>query len=123
MNRQKVIAVDFDGVLASYDGWKGEDVLGEPNKEVIWALRKLKEEHDWYVTVFTTRRKTPALIAWLEKNEVPFDSVNDTSHNPPGTSAKPIFDVMLDDRAVRYDGQKKNELFQEIIRCGKNQDN
>jgi len=121
--KKKIIAVDFDGVIAMYDGWKGEDVLGEPNEKVIRALRELKENFNWYITVFTTRRDTMALRDWLNRNKVPHDSVNSTSHNPPNTSSKPIFDVMLDDRALRYEGQETKELLRQIIGSGKNRDN
>jgi hypothetical protein len=33
------IGVDFDGTLAYYDGWKGEDVLGEPVMVMLERVR------------------------------------------------------------------------------------
>ena len=37
--RHPTIAVDFDGVIADYDGWKGPEILGSPRQDVIAALR------------------------------------------------------------------------------------
>jgi hypothetical protein len=42
------------------------------------------------------------------------DSINSNSHNPPNTSQKPIFHVIVDDRAVRYEGQTAEELYLDI---------
>lgn len=48
------IGVDFDGTLATYDGWKGVGVLGEPvhlmcNRVMLWLSRGQE------VKVFTAR--------------------------------------------------------------------
>ena len=40
--RHPTIAVDFDGVIADYDGWKGPEILGSPRQDVIAALRELR---------------------------------------------------------------------------------
>lgn len=109
----KTICFDFDGVIATYNGWKGFDVLGEPIQETISCMRTLKDE-GWYIVVFTTRQATPILIDWLTKNKVPFDDINRNGHNPLGTSIKPIYKVIVDDRAVRYQGQSAGFLYLEI---------
>ena len=97
----KIIAFDFDGVIAEYDGWKGEDIFGEPIKETIKVMIDLYIK-DFSIIIWTCRRDTPALRNWLHKNHVPFDSINSISHNPPGTSGKPAYDVLVDDRAINF---------------------
>ena len=110
---RKVLCFDFDGVIAFYDGWKGFDVFGPPNYLVIEAMRELKRK-GYYLTIFTTRPCTQTMVDWLKKYEVPFNSINSNSHNPPMTSQKPIYHAMIDDRAIRYSGQTTTDLVLEI---------
>lgn len=112
---QKTYCFDFDGVIAKYDGWKGVDVFGEPIPATIEAMRRLKEQGG-RIIIFTTRLATPALISWLQRNQVPYDEINKNSKNPPMTSVKPIYDVFIDDRALNYHGQGVGELLSEINR-------
>lgn len=107
------ISVDFDGVISTYDGWKGFDVLGDPIEPVKEALIKMKER-GYKIVVFTTRLDTPTLRSWLKAFDVPFDSVNSTSHNPPHTSNKPIAHVIIDDRAICYRGQSSYKLLEQV---------
>ena len=111
---QKVLCFDFDGVIASYDGWKGFDVLGQPNFEVIKAINELYE-HGYFITIFTTRPFTPVMDNWLKYNGVKYHSVNSNAHNPPMTSQKPIYHVMIDDRALIYKGQSMEQLISQIF--------
>jgi len=113
MNYKKWICFDFDGVIASYDGWKGFDVLGLPQQAVIETIRKLKTQ-GYGITILTTRLDTPTLRNWLKENDVPFDSINNNAHNPPNTSQKPIYHAIIDDRAVCYNGQNSETLFTQI---------
>jgi len=109
----KTIAFDFDGVIAKYDGWKGADVFGAPHWEVMAAMKQLKAS-GYHIIIWTTRRATAGLKAYLERNSIPYDSINSTSHNPPGTSTKPIYHVFIDDRAIQYRGQKAEKLIRSI---------
>jgi hypothetical protein len=110
----KTAVFDFDGVIATYDGFKGFDILGEPIEDTIQAMRDLKER-GYYLVVFTTRPATQILVDWLKKNKVPYDDLNRNTKNPMLTSNKPIADVYIDDRAVRYSGQSKAALLTEIL--------
>ncbi len=67
------IAVDFDGTLAEYHGWKGPglDVMGEPIPEMLNRVL------DWLnagqeVRIFTARasapEQIPAIEAWCLKH-------------------------------------------------------
>ena len=58
---KKVLCFDFDGVIASYDGWKGFDVLGGPNLNVIQAINELYNE-GYFITIFTTRPFTQKMM-------------------------------------------------------------
>jgi hypothetical protein len=99
----KTICVDFDGVIADYsDGFQGVDVFGKP---IEGASKTLHELHDAGVKIiiFTTRQDTPALRAYLEQNNIPFDEINRNSDQPDHTNeGKPIADAYVDDRAVRF---------------------
>jgi len=110
---KKTICFDFDGVIASYDGWKGFDVLGEPNQTVITVMKKLKTI-GYHIIIFTTRPATPTLIDWLAKNDVPYDDINRNSRNPIMTSSKPIYHAFIDDRAINYHGQDELGLLADI---------
>jgi hydroxymethylpyrimidine pyrophosphatase-like HAD family hydrolase len=109
----KTVAFDFDGVIAEYDGWKGVDVFGSPNLEVIKAMQKLARK-GYHIIIWTTRNETLALRLYLAKHNVSYSSINSTSHNPPYTSTKPIYHVFVDDRAVGYRGQKADKLIRTI---------
>lgn len=80
------IGVDLDGTLARYEGWKGEDHVGEPVPEM---LRRVKQ---WVasgreVRIFTARvsvdeparsRVVRSIQAWCKKNGLPALPVTNT---------------------------------------------
>jgi len=109
----KTICFDFDGVIAHYDGWKGVDVFGKPNWDVIDAMKQLKIK-GYHIIIWTTRKATPALKEYLTRCNVPHDTINSCKHNPPNTSQKPIYHVFIDDRAIQYRGQKTAKLIRTI---------
>lgn len=68
------IAVDLDGTLAHYDGWKGETVIGKPVKKMLsMVLKWIDGGED--VVIFTARAGTEkgkkAIEAWLKENGLP----------------------------------------------------
>ncbi len=105
--RQQTIAVDFDGVLAEYDGWKGEEHLGSPRNDVVSALRVLRQE-GWKIVVHTTRSELH-IREYLLKHDIPYDEINRNSSYSNGGS-KPVATVYWDDRALRYSGDAFNDL-------------
>jgi hypothetical protein len=110
-NSRRTIAVDFDGVIAEYDGWKGTGVLGSPRPDVVEALRLLRSE-GWKIVVHTTRG-SDEISDYLAVHQVPHDEINRNSDYET-QGVKPVADIYWDDRAVRYTGQACLDL--EFIR-------
>lgn len=73
------IGVDLDGTLARYDGWQGEDHIGEPLKPMVDRVRAWRAQGQ-EIRIFTARasawgrpaerlRKNIDLIqAWCKKH-------------------------------------------------------
>lgn len=111
----KTACFDYDGTLATYNGWNGPEHFGDPIEETVETVRTMKKL-GWKIIIFTTREETEGLRKWLEDNKVPYDEINKNSDNPPNTSVKPLADVFIDDRAVNYHGQDRLELMSEILK-------
>lgn len=99
MRTKQTIALDFDGVIHSYDsGWLGvvpTDPPVEAAREGIDALRALGFE----IHVFSCRAETTAgraaIHAWLDLHGIKVDKV---------TAIKPHAVLYVDDRAHRFTG-------------------
>lgn len=105
----RTIAVDFDGVIASYDGWRGPKVLGDPREDVVEALCRLSAE-GWKIVVYSTRGEDE-IGGYLARHAIPFDEINRNSDYQT-KGVKPVADVYWDDRAFRYSGDARNDLKQ-----------
>lgn len=93
MSKQKrTIALDFDGVLHQYNGWQGGK-LSPPIEGARAAVEKLLAKVT-EVVVFTTR-DAKQVSEWLAHYDFPHLEV---------TATKRPFYVIVDDRAVRFDG-------------------
>ena len=110
-NSRRTLAVDFDGVIADYDGWKGVGVLGSPRQDVVEAMRTLHRE-GWKIVIHTTRGESE-IGEYLQKHGIPCDEINRNSDYRTQGS-KPVADVYWDDRALRYSGDARTDL--ELIR-------
>ena|ERR1700678_4666827 len=53
-DQQPTIAVDFDGVIANYDGWTETSRIGAPREDVVEALTVLRGE-GWKIVVYSCR--------------------------------------------------------------------
>lgn len=93
------VAVDLDGTLAEYDGWKGDDVIGEPRPGAAESMQRLKKM-GVRVIIWTTRGNRDQVGSWLKEHDIPFDHINRNPDQPEGASDKVIADVYLDDKAV-----------------------
>jgi adenylylsulfate kinase len=97
--------MDFDGVVAQYDGWRGEDALGDPApgaREFVDAMKRRG-----YMVILHSTRPAWRLMEWCALHDFRFDGYNSNPQfdGVPGErSGKPVADVYIDDRAVRHEG-------------------
>ena len=100
---KKTVAIDLDGVLAEYHGWKGHETIGAPIPGARELLTDLRQA-GFVVVIHTTRGtpydpfthdpRDPIVVAnWLDKHKMPYDSV----WTNPG---KPVACAYIDDRAI-----------------------
>ena len=105
--RRRCIAVDFDGTLVNYNGWRGRNALGAVREDVVKALQRLRGE-GWKIVIHTTR--TPDdIVQHLVDAMVPFDDINRNS-DYTNLGCKPVATVYWDDRALRYTGDAEKDI-------------
>jgi hypothetical protein len=104
MRHSKIIAIDLDGTLAHYDGWKGPGIIGDPIPEMVEKV-KLFMANGFAFWVFTARiapdstieikgdafQEHVAILEWLRKHEIPITDVTCIKHK--------FFCEFWDDRA------------------------
>lgn len=98
------IAIDFDGVLHSYEtGWHKDTIL-PADAPVAGAQRFIKwlVEAGYEVVIFSTRAETKILKEgmklWLEEHDFPYlDKIQITDRKPKAL-------IYIDDRAFRFNG-------------------
>lgn len=105
MTHQRTVALDFDGVLNTYIGWKGDNELFQPRSGVLLFLTALKER-GYKIVVYSTR-PAESIERWLKKYDL-IDYVDGIFNQ------KPLAYVYVDDRAITFDGSFSN-AFQKII--------
>lgn len=104
-----IVAVDFDGTIAHYDGWQGPGIFGDPIAGCKEALEDLKQR-GYRIVVFTTRGvDLEDVRRYLVGHDIPFDEVNENCSGTPDNLShrKVIADVYIDDRAMHFDGSWK----------------
>ena len=97
------IGVDFDGTLATYNGFKGDDHTGEPVEPIVRLVRKWLHEGKT-VKLFTARKPHPSLRRWMKEHLGQVLEI--TNIKDPGML------LMIDDRAIgveRNTGKLDNE--------------
>lgn len=98
---RKCIAVDLDGTLAFYNGWKGENFIGDPIPLMLGRVKDwIKEGHE--VIIFTARADNQKSVEyvklWLGNHGLPGLIVTNTKLKRIGE--------FWDDRAVRVIANK-----------------
>ncbi len=112
IKKGRIIAFDFDGTIAKYNGFVSHHDVQEPIEETIKAMRLLKEK-GFRILIYTTRGNE-FVKKYCEDFSIPVDFIN---HNPemqgenPG---KPIAYVYVDDSVIRYTGQSAEALVSEV---------
>jgi len=94
-SKPKHVCVDFDGVLAEYDGWKGPDHLGLPREGVEEFLREVSDL-GMKVIILTTRHPD-AVSKWLYDHDLYLLVDRVTRQKPPALA-------YIDDRAICFKG-------------------
>ncbi|MCE5285848.1 MAG: hypothetical protein LLG02_08380 [Pelosinus sp.] len=104
MAKQTVI-LDFDGVIHSYSSrWQGTTLIPDP--PVPGIKEAIQEIREWYRVVVVSSRcyqegGIAAIKTWLEKYEIVVDEITD--EKPPAV-------VIVDDRAITFDGHPEKLL-------------
>jgi len=109
----RIVAFDFDGVLATYNGFVAKDDVKEPNVEVVKAMYALKEKG--YKILIHSTRGDVFLQQYCEQFSIPADYINRHTHREGENPGKPIAFVYVDDRALCYKGQDAESLVSEIV--------
>ena len=110
--QQPVLAVDFDGVIAEYHGWKGDKSFGEPLPGVTSALRRIQRA-GWVVVIWTTREPV-GVWQYCTKRGIPVDGINSVVFRN-WTKRKICATVYLDDRGMKFPGQWSIGLVEAIL--------
>jgi len=108
-DKYKTVAIDADGTILNYDGWKGVGNFGEPLPGAREAIKELKQS-GYSIIIFTTRGSdSDDLRRWLIKYDIPFDGLNQNLPTAPKniSDKKVIATVYIDDRAIPFEGSWK----------------
>ena len=98
----KTVCFDFDGVLASYDGWK-DGAIGGPLPVGVKLLR-LCDEAGYRIVIQSCRThpdhentmlQLTAMKSWLRKHKIPCDYIE--------IEGKAMANVYVDDRGLHFD--------------------
>lgn len=96
--RKALVAVDLHGTLQGKDG--------EPEPNALESMQELKNDgHE--IGIFTCG-PTDEAKAWLDEHGFPYDYVNEDI--PTRDSNKPDADLIVDNSAIRYDGDWNRTL-------------
>ena len=102
---KKLIQIDLDGVLNDYDGNYQEDTISSLKNGAYEFLESLSQYYK--IDVFTVRDRD-LCIEWLKTNDI-YKFINDV------TNIKNLHTtVMLDDRAINFDGSYQ-KAYKQII--------
>ncbi len=92
------IAVDLDGTLAYYNGWRGNNIIGAPIPAMFFRVQRWIEEGE-KVVIFTARADNmndiKVIKRWLKYHGLPDLDVTNVKRRQ--------FKEMWDDRAVQLE--------------------
>ncbi len=92
---QRTVALDFDGVMNTYNGWKGADELFEPRPGLENFLKTL--QRDGFRMVIYSTRAIEKIQEWLTKYKV-------DQYIAFVSNEKPLAHCYVDDRAIQFQG-------------------
>lgn len=98
MDQSKVLAIDFNGTIAG----RGDD-WGDPQPGAVEAMQRLKDE-GFTICINSVVGDKEALAAWLDRNGVVWDYINEGPAQPSNSSDKINAVAYVDDRAIPFRG-------------------
>ncbi len=104
MSYTPTIALDFDGVIHDYHGWN-DGKMGDPIVGAGPAIEQLISRGA-EVVIFSTR-DVSTIVDWWNKWEMP-EPIHITREKPPWL-------VLLDDRAICFNGKWTETLVDDLI--------
>jgi hypothetical protein len=110
--RQKVVAFDFDGVIANYKGFTTKDAVLEPRADVVNSMKQLRDKN--FKILIHSTRGDEFLKKYCDTYDIPYDYINHRPDKQGDNPGKPIAYVYVDDRALSYQGQSTEELVSQI---------
>ena len=97
---KKCVAVDLDGTLIEYHGFKGDDCFGAFVPSVLKAVKRFQSD-GWEVSIFTARVSEDGDKGAYAAHEIRKKlSTVGLGHLEITSTKKKKFDLFLDDRAV-----------------------
>jgi len=116
----KILAVDFDKTISTFEKWEGPTVFGKPIQKMINIVNKMYDS-GVIIHIFTCRKDSPELRQWLNTNGVKYHDINTLKYNYQEMSMKPLYDVILDDKAVSpFDPDCENKIMKMIFKIENN---
>lgn len=88
IKKGRIIAFDFDGVIAQYNGFVSHSDAQEPIEETVKAMRLLKEKG--YRILIHSTRGDEFIKKYCEKFSIPFDFINNNPEMQGENPGKPI---------------------------------
>ena len=108
-----MIAIDFDGTIAKYDGYKGWSDVGEPMPEALQFLRTVAKI-GYPLAIFSARARDPkgkqAIEQWVKKHKLD-DIIELVTHEK-----LPDFILIVDDRAIRIEDGNYRDVLKQIVK-------
>lgn len=106
------LAIDFDGVIHTFNGWGDGTCYGQPIEGSLEAVKKLSQKYNIIIFTAKARPDRPLvngrtghelITEWLDKFEL-------TQYIDYVTHEKPRAKFYIDDKAIRFDNN-----WQEIL--------
>ena len=119
---QKTVAIDLDGCLAYYDGWRGPGYIGPPIDTMVLVCHWL-HARGYRIVVNTcrlnrtnneeysvdTEKSLGTIRKWLNDHKLPFVEIS-------LDAGKPFAHAYVDDRAVRFrEGLSSDTIINRIL--------
>lgn len=122
--RPFVVAIRFDGSIATYDTNRGGTSIGRPVNGAKEFCRWMIEDLKALVIIQTGRRREDLVEAWLKENKIPFSMINKSYDHASikDKSNQIIADVYIGNDNVMLNSLEYNAAVVEITRRRKTYD-